>query len=193
MEEEMARDLAYTPGISPELVISLELVADENEGDVALMNAVGHDTVAALQLEGYTVRPLYTGQKGGFLVEIVTVISQVATAVWDNRAVAEEIITDLSSLVTIFGTVLPALKHMIHAHKQQVGKEESTARPMKITVEIDGVPMIIETSDIALADAALQLALKYRSAHPVTANQVTTKSKVKVQGHVPARKRRPRR
>ena len=193
MEEQMTTDLAHSPAIPPEVVISLELVADENESDVALINAVGHDVVTALQSDGYTVRPLYTGQKGGFLVEIVAVISQMATGAWDNRAVAEEIITDLSGLVTIFGAALPALKKMIHAHKQQVGKEESTARPMKITVELDGVPIVIETSDIASADAALQLALKYRSAHPAAADQVTTKSKVKVQGQIPARKRRPRR
>jgi hypothetical protein len=63
----------------------------------ALVNAVGRDTVAVLQQEGDTVRPVYTGQKAGFLVDVVTTTTQLATIAWDNRAVAEEIIADLSA------------------------------------------------------------------------------------------------
>jgi hypothetical protein len=74
-----------------------------------------------------------------------------------------------------------------------VGKEESVARPIKIMVEIDGASLVIEASDVMQANAALKLALKYRSEHPTTATQVTTKSKIKVQGQMPARKRRKRR
>jgi hypothetical protein len=156
------------------------------------VNAVGRDTVAALQQEDETVRPVYTGQKGGFLVEVVTTVTQLAMAAWENRAAAEEVIADLSGLVTIFATVLPMLKQLLHAHEQRVGKDESMSNLMKIVLEIDGVPLSIKPSDVMQDDAAHKLALQFRSAHPLVAPQVTTKSKVKVQGRVPMRKR-PRR
>lgn len=113
MDQHATSDTAHTPGAPEELVMTFELVADESESDPALVNAVGHDTVAALQQEGYTVRPVYTGQKGGFLVEVVTTVTQLATIAWDHRAVAEEVIADLSGLVTIFSAVLPKLKQML--------------------------------------------------------------------------------
>lgn len=98
---------------------------------------------------------------------------------------AEEAIADLSGLVTIFGAVLPALKQMLHAHKERVGKEESTSNPIKITLEIDGAPLKIEAPDVMQAEAALKLALQFRSAHPTVAPQITAKSKIKLQGRVP--------
>ncbi len=183
-------DRAHTPEAPEELVITLELVADESESDPALVNAVGRDTVAALQQEGETVRPVYTGQKGGFLVEVVTTVTQLATIAWDNRAVAGEVIADLSGLVTIFAAVLPKLKQLRHAYEQRVGKEESTSNPIKFVLEIDDASLSIEPSDAAQDDAAPKLALQFRSAHPIVASQATTKSKIKVQGRVPARKRR---
>ena len=147
MDQHVTSDTAHTPEAAEELVMTLELVTDESEGDPALVNAVGRDTVAALQQKGETVRPVYTGQKGGFLVEVVTMVTQLAAAGWDHRAVAEEVIADLSGLVTIFAAVLPKLKQMLHAHEQRVGKEESTSNPMKIVLEIDGVPLNIKPSE----------------------------------------------
>lgn len=190
MDQHVTSDTAHTPEAPEELVITLELVADE--GDPALVNAVGRDIVAALQQEGETVRPVYTGQKGGFLVEVVTTITQLATTAWDHRSVAEEVIADLSGLVTIFAALLSKFKQMLHAHEQRVGKEESTSNPIKIVLEIDGVPLGIKPSDVMQDDAAHKLTLQFRSAHPLVAPQVTTKSKVKVQGRVPTRKRRRR-
>jgi hypothetical protein len=190
MDQHVISDIAHTSDAPEELVMTLELVADESEGDPALVNAVGRDTVAALQQEGDMVRPVYTGQKEGFLVEVVTMVTQLAITAWDNRAVAGEVIADLSGLVTIFAAVLPKLKQMLQAHEQRVGKEESTSNPMKIVIEIDGVPLSIGPSDVMQDGAAHTLALQFRSANPIVAPQVTTKSKVKVQGRVPTRKRR---
>ncbi len=85
------------------------------------------------------------------------------------------------------------LKRMVQTHEQQVGKAESAARPIKITAEIDGVPLVIEAAEVAQADAAFKLALKYHSFYPHKTAQATAKSKTKIQGQVPARKRRPRR
>ncbi len=189
MEERSTPKITHTPDMSQEIVITFELVTDEHEseGDAALVLAVGRDTVIAFQQEGYIVRPVYTGQKGDFLIEVVTKAMQF---IWSYH---EEIIADLSGLVTIFGTIIPAIQKMLQAHEQRVGKEESATNPIKIKIEIDGAPIMIEAPDIVQAEASLKLAHQYHSVHPNAALQATTKSNVKVQGQVPARKRRQRR
>ena len=189
MEEHITPNIAYTPDMLQELVITFELVTDENESgsDPALVLAIGRDTVIALQQEGYIIRPIYVGQKGGFLVEIVTETMQF---IWNYH---EEIIADLSGLVTIFGTIIPTIQKMLQAHEQRVGKEESATNPIKIKIEIDGTPIMVEAPDIVQAEASLKLAHQYHSVQPKAALQATTKSNVKVQGQVPARKRRQRR
>lgn len=177
-----------------EVTIPFELVEEEQANDPALVSAIGRDTIEALQHTGYSVRPVYIGQQGGaFLVEVVTTVTHLATLAWDYRAVAEEVVNDLSSLVTIFSVVVPLLTKMLHSHEQRVGKEESVSNSVKIALEIDGTPFVIEAPDVTQAEAALTLAMQFRDAHPTVAAQVTTKSKVKVQGRVPARKRRRRR
>jgi hypothetical protein len=196
MQENMTTNSTHMPERSQECIVTLELVAEEGEYDPALINVLGYETVAVLQQEGYTARPAaYTGRKGveGFLVEFVITVQQVANVLWAQHVAIAEGIADLSGLVTIFGYILPMLQRMRQTFERQVGEKESQAHPIKITVEIDGAPLVIEASDIAQADAALKLALKYHSAYPATSSQVTTKSKTKVQGGVPARKRRPRR
>ncbi|WP_220209225.1 hypothetical protein [Reticulibacter mediterranei] len=88
---------------------------------------------------------------------------------------------------------MPLLKRTKETHTQQVGPQESTTHPIKLTVEIDGKPLVIEASDLKEADAALKLALKYRALYPTTATQVSPNTTIKVQGQMPARKRRRRR
>ncbi len=196
MEEQHREDRGQLTGLSQELTITFELLTAEGEHDPALLQAVGDATTAALQPAGYTVQPAtYTGERGieSFLVDLVTIAQQVAATVWANHAAISEGIADLSGLVTIFTTILPIVRKTRQVHEQQVGKDESAVRPLKMTVEIDGGSLIIETDDLVQADAALQLALKYCSAHPEQAARVTTKSRVKVQARIPARKRRPRR
>jgi hypothetical protein len=182
--------------LSQELIIAVELVVEEGEHDPALLNALGDETVRALQQEGYVPLPsAYTGQKGieSFFVELGIAAQQLASSLRDNHAAIAEGIADLSGLVTIFTTILPVLKRLQHSHAERMSKAESAAHPIRMTVEIDGASIGIEAEEPAQAEAALQLALKYRAAHPATASQVTTKSKIKVRGQVRARKRRPRR
>ncbi len=181
---------------SQELIIAIELVIEEGEPDPALLTALGDETVRALQQERYEALPsAYTGQKGGesFFVEFAIAAQQIATALWNHHAAIAEGIADLSGLLTIFTAILPVLKRVQQAHRKQMGAEESAARPINMTVEIDRESVIIEAPELAQADAVLQFALKYRAAHPATASRVTTKSKIKVRGQVRARKRRSRR
>jgi hypothetical protein len=190
----MTEPFAYDSHLSQKLVIAFELVVEEGEHDPALLQALGDETASALQKEGYlALPPAYTGQKGieSFFVEFAVAVQQLATALWNNHAAISEGVADLSGLVTIFTAIMPILKRIQQAHRERMGDEESAARPIRLTVEIDGASVGIEASDLAQADAALQIALKYRAAHPAV--RATTKSKVKVRGQVHARKRRPRR
>lgn len=196
MEESLIPNTPPLSEPSQEQLILFELVPEKSdENDSALINTLGREITTQLQYdEGFIVgSAVYSGQKGGFLVELVMAIQQVGAMAWDNHALIAEGIADLSGLVAVFAGVLPVLKRIVHAHEKQVGKTESTARPIKMTVEIDGVPVVIETAEVEQADAALKLALKYRSLYPDKAMGVTAKSKTKVQGQVPERKRRPRR
>jgi hypothetical protein len=196
MSENEKINTAQSSESSCELVITFELVTEGNVDDPALNHALVNETITALQQQGYGTRPpAYSEQKGAasFLVEFVINIQQIATTVWDNHAAIAEGIGDFSGLIAICTGIVSVVKQVQQSYEKQVGKAECTAHPIKMTIEIDGKPLVIEASDITQADTALQLALKYRAAHPDLAPQVTTKSKAKVQGRVPARKRRPRR
>lgn len=182
--------------IPEEFVVALELVTEENERDAALINTIGHATVTALLREGYTSKQsVYTGQKGieSFFVELVAVAQQITMFTENNHAAIAEALADLSGLITIIGGIIPILKRMQEVYKKQRGRIENTAHPLKMTIEIDGAPLIIEAFDINQANAALKLAQEYQAAHPTKATQVNTRSKVKVHGQIPARKHRRRR
>ncbi len=196
MEEKNPSEILATSGMHQKLALTLELMPEERTRDLALVTTLGRETVTSLQQEGYIAKSsAYTGQKGAenFLVDLLITIQQAVTYVGSNHAVIAEDIADISGLITIFGGIVPVLKRLREAHEKQVGKSESTDRQVRITTEIDGAPLVIETSDLDKAEAALKLALKYGSAHPAKATQVNTRSKVKIQGQVPARKKRRRR
>lgn len=195
MEEKRSAERSPLSGIQQELVLTFELIPEGDTSDPALIATLGHETVAGLQQDAYTVKPpVYTGQKGldSFLVELVLLVQQIATCVESNHAAIAEGIADISGLVTVFGGLIPVLKRLREAHKKQVGDTECMTRPIKMTTEIDGAPLVIEAADLDQADAALKLALKYRSAHPGKAAGVSARSKVRVQGQVPARTKRRR-
>ncbi len=83
--------------------------------------------------------------------------------------------------------------HISVLGQEQEKRKEGTAGPIRLTVEIDGLPLTIEASDLAGTDEALKLAMKYRSAYRSKAAVATTRSNVKVQARLPGRKRRSRR
>ncbi len=180
-----------SPSTADEVAIILELVPDSEETSPAVVHETGRSLVESLQREGYDLRPVYTGTRGGpFLVEVANAITQAAAFVWANRATVEEVTNDTSALVTIMGAAIPLVRRVFHAHETQVGKDEEAIRPIKISVMIDGTPIEVEARDIAQADAALALARKFATAHPQTARQVSAKSKTRVRGQVPSRPRR---
>jgi len=62
MDEQGTLPSSWT---SDAVVITLELMADEEEGNPALITAIGRETATTLQRDGSTLRPVYTGQRGG--------------------------------------------------------------------------------------------------------------------------------
>lgn len=195
MEEHTIPKHTSVSRLPQELVAIFELMSEGNEYDPALINTIGREAVSALQQEGYNAKPpAYTGQKGieSFFVELVFVAQSIATFVESNHVAIAESIADISGLITVLGGILPMFQRMHEVHERNVGKTESTTHPIKMILEIDEEPLVIEVFDINQADAALKLALKYRSTHLTKASQVTTKSKIKVKGYIPARERRRR-
>jgi hypothetical protein len=83
---------------SQPIKLTLEVVPEDPlDSDPALVDAVGRDTADALRGEGYTVQPIYTGKRGGPLVEIIAFLSQALATAWANK---EALIADVSGLVT---------------------------------------------------------------------------------------------
>ena len=181
------------PATLDTMSIILELAPVSDETSSALVNETGRAVVAMLESEGYELRPVYTGTRGGpFMVEVVNAITQVAKFVWTNRTPTEEALNDTSALVTIMGAAIALIIRVFRAHEAQVGKDEAAIRPIKISVVIDGVSIEVEAQDVDQANAALVVAQQIVSNHPDTAKQVSSRSKAKIQGRIPPKPRRRR-
>lgn len=169
----------------------LELIPDQpEESDPAFIHAIGRDTVEALQHDGITVQPVYTGQQGGaFLVEIITVVSQLATAAWDHRTVIEEALNDSSALVTLSGLILTIIHRVTRAYERRVGHAESVAHPLKIIIALDEDSITIETSNLPQAqDMITKLVQQFQNIHSST--KVSSPNKLKIQPKIPKKRTR---
>src|SRR5437868_12109313 len=126
-------------GSSQRYAIALEVVSeDPQDSSPALVDAVGRDTTEALSGEGFIIEPVYTGQRGGFLVDVLIPFLNMA---WTNK---DSILADSSALVTLLTPVFILVKHLREAHKKRVGTEAFQQAPIKITIEISGMPISID-------------------------------------------------
>lgn len=174
-------------GNPQQITLSLEVVPeDPQDADMALVSAVGLDMTEALRNDGYTVEPTYTGQRGGFLVDVVI---PFLTAVWTQK---EVILADVSALVGILSSAIPVVQRLRKAYEKRIGKDTAQQAPIKITLEIDKAPISVEAPDLQTAEAALELAQHFQSQYPLVAAKVTRQSHVKVKGSVPKRQQRKR-
>src|SRR2546426_1290629 len=112
---------------------------DQNEAATAETDAVARDTADALRNDGFPIQPVYTGRRGGFLVDVVF---PMLTTIWDQK---EVILADVSALITILTPVVRVVQHLRTAHEQRVGKDTAREQPLKITVEIDGTTISLES------------------------------------------------
>lgn len=184
-----------SPNMPSQMLIQLEiLTAHAEDADLALVSAVGRDTIDELETAGYSTQPISTGQRGGgILVEVVTTLSTIASNAWANKESIERVITDAGGLVTVCSGIIPIAKTLTQVFKQRADASGNRQEPVKITIEIDGAPVAIEAADLEQAEAALKLAQRFHSAHTMVAQSVTPRSKVKLKAHLPKAPRRKRR
>ncbi|MBX5459072.1 MAG: hypothetical protein IRZ31_19435 [Thermogemmatispora sp.] len=151
------------PDSAQPLTLLLALRADETEeSDPALIHTIGRETVQALQAEGIPVQPMYTGQQGGdFLVQVVvpTVVHWVA-AVWDHRAVITELLNDAVQLTTLAAFIYQVVQRVKRRYEQHVGEDESRARPLTISLEVEGDAHSLDASSPTHAQVVLTTLLK---------------------------------
>ena len=132
------------------------------------------------------MKPVYTGQRGGFLVDVVI---PFLTTVWTQK---EVILADMSALVGILSAAVSVVLHLQKAYEKRVGKDALQQAPIKITLEIDNVSISVEAPDLQSAEAALTLARRFQIHHPAAAAKVTPQSTLKIKGNVPKRQSRKR-
>lgn len=168
------------------ITITLEISAeDSNNPDPATLNEVALNTNRTLQQDGYTITPLYTGQRGGLDLLFQIIISGVQTAsaaLWAQK----DVVGLIGNLCTIFTSISPIVAHLFHLH----GKQTEQDHDIKVSIKIDDAEIAISSADIANDERIYQLAQRFLAQHPTT--QVTPSSKVKVQARVPLRKGRRR-
>ncbi len=189
--------MSFQPGIDnpPQFLLQLEILTEHaDEADLALMSAAGREIIDDLQIAGYTVQPVSTGQRGGdVLVNVVTTLTTIATNAWANKESIERVVTDASGLVTVCGGIASVGKMLLQVFKKRATTTGNTQEPVKISVEIDGAPMTVEAADLEQGEAALKLALQFYASHPTIATHVTTHSKAKLRASLPKAPRRKRR
>ena len=104
-----------------QITFTLEVASDDlSDADPALVDAVGRDTADTLRSDGYVVKSVYTGQRGGFLVDVIIALTPIATEAWANKDI---ILADTSAMVTILITAVPFARYLRRAFAKCVGKD----------------------------------------------------------------------
>jgi hypothetical protein len=171
--------------------LTLEVVPEDPlDSDPALVDAVGRDTADALLSEGYTVHPVYTGTRGGPLVEIITFLAQVTANAWANK---EALIADVSGLVTIIGAAAAVVKKARQAYEKRVGKDTAQQYPISFSLDINGMSVPFAVSNVENAEDILKMAQRLQTRHPTLALTDPSRSKTGVKASVPKQPQRKRR
>ncbi len=165
------------------------------DSDPWLVGMVARETARALRKDGYMVEPESTGNRGivNFIVEAFTTLEQIPSELWMHKDVVEFIAT----LCTIFQSVIPAAKHLKEACSHWANRNKTKYRTqntgqaeahIKITAEIEGTPITIETHELESTQTALlalKMAQRFHAMHPDI--KVTPQSKVRLTGSVEKR------
>ncbi len=177
--------------------IILEIVAeDEHDVDPVAIGEVGRGMLDEVKQDGFTVEPVYTGQRGGLdlLFEVFNYVQTTAQMVGTDIYAQRDMIGEIANLVTVFVGVSPLAMKLFKAREKHEAKQALVAQgqhPVKISMVIDGAPITIEAANFKDAEAMLELAKKFHSAHPNV--NATPQSQVKIQASVPKKARRGRR
>jgi hypothetical protein len=161
---------------------------DTSDADPALASALGRDVADIFREQGETVRPVYTGERGGeFLVEITTLL----TRAWANK---EIILSDFSALVSILTPLVLASRSLWKAYERRVGKDLAQQKPLTITLDFHGTTLKVEA--MAQQDAvtvATELARQFQAHQSEISAQVLAPTAPKIRASVPKRPARKRR
>ena len=178
--------------------IILEIIAeDQHDADPVAIGEVGRGILDEVKQDGSTVEPVYTGQRGGLelLFEIYNYVQTTAQMVGTDIYAQRDMIGVVANLVTVFVGVSPLATKIFKAREKHEAKQAVVTReqlhPFKISVVIDGEPITVEADNFKDAEALLELAKKFHSAHPNV--NATPQSQVKIQASVPKKARRGRR
>lgn len=182
--------------------IILEIVAeDEHDVDPAAIGEVGRGILDEVKRDGYAVEPVYTGQRGGpdLLFEIFTQLHNAAQVVGIDMFAQRDVVGEIANLITIFVGVSPLAMKIFKAREKHEAKQAVVTgtppaqeqHPVKISVMIDGEPITVEAANFQDAEALLELAKRFHSAHPKV--NATPQSQVKIQASVPKKPQRRRR
>ena len=173
------------------IILTLEVVPESQlDSDPALVDAIGRDTADALRSEGYTVQPIYTGTRGGPLIEIVAFLSQTLAAAWANK---EALIADVSGLVTILTAAAAVVKKAQQAYEKRVGKDTAQQYPISFTLDINGMSVPFAVADVESAEDILRMAQCLQASHLSLTGTGPSRGKAGVKASVPKQPQRKRR
>jgi hypothetical protein len=157
------------------LTIQLEVVAEDEQQDIADTDEIGRSFFEHLRENGYTVTPAHTGRKGG--EPFLDILLQIPQFLHDNK--------DL--LVAMFESVTLVLQCLFIARDKRAEREKAKRAPLRFTLLVDGKPLTIEAADVK--DAA-KLVAQFQKLYPDEAKKVTMQSKMKIKAHASKKKRR---
>ena len=181
----------------PPRPIILEIIAeDAHDADPVAIGEVGRGILDEVKQDGSTVEPIYTGQRGGLelLFEVFNYVQTTAQMVGTDIYAQRDMIGVVANLVTVFVGVSPLAMKIFKAREKHEAKQAIVAQeqhPVKISIVIDGEPITVEAANFQDAEALLELAKRFHSAHPNV--NTTPQSQVKIQASVPKKARRGRR
>jgi hypothetical protein len=165
------------PNGNPTITIKLELVPQTpKSADPAEVEALGREVAAALRQQGFTVKPAYTGEKGGIVYDFITALTPWAQSAMTNKEI----------LIALFGAAKPVLEYFLGKLKKQPQAQlAGTQTPnLKLSLELPNAKLELEGRDLDEVDGLEQLAERFIKNNPTLAGQVTLQSEVKVKGEL---------
>ena len=159
--------------------IQFEVVPDDGQpANIADTDDVGQSLVDQLRNNGYSVTPASSEnderEKGGPIFDILV---QVPQFIHDNKDV----------LLAVFDSITLTLQCILSGRERLAQKEKIQRTPLKITLQVDGNSITIETAN---SESAIKLLEHFQNTYPEEAKKVTPKSHVKIKVKVPKKRHR---
>jgi hypothetical protein len=177
--------------------IHVEIISEEPEQvdslDVALVGEVRTAVFRQLEEDGFSPSLEQTQQKGGDVLFLVGVeLAHLAQMAWDHHHEIVEAIDDLGTLYLLVEKAIQIARRINQAWHKKTQAIEPVEKTCRITLQVDGVDVTLQTADLEGSDAALRLAQRFARLAPEVAKQASGRSRVHLQGKIPRQQRRKR-